>query len=827
MKRPIKHYKEHSALSTSVDSDNTEANEEVQIAAEVRKIPAEDFVKNSYGPFAYYTIRHRALVSDDGLKPVNRRILYAMLKFGVSPSTSHQKAAKIAGYCTTWHPHGDAAIADAMARMGQTFSMRVPLIDTKGSVGFVSGDKPAAPRYWEARPTEAAMELLREIKDGAVEMGTNYDGSEDEPDQLPVRFPNNVISGSDGIAVGYASKMAPHNPTEAMDAVLLGIKKGDKLTADDLLKVMPGPDFPTGGEILEVEGVKEYYETGNGRFVVRGRYEVENLPRGKARIIFSELPFAVPAEKVIEAVKNAQQKNKLKEISSIKDLTDRRNGLRISIETKSGSNPKQVIADIFKNTPAESSFSVNNTVLIGGLPTVVSMVDLIKGFIEFRKLCVTNKANFRKAKIVHRMGQVDALLAVLIDIDKCISIIRTSDSQDEAKSRLVKDFAIDETQAEYVLSMQLRRLTRSDSLALEKEKESLVEENKNLETMLADDSLLLKQVAKEARETKKIVDDERRTSISGLTAEEIKEAEKSIREEAKIREKNTDCFVTMFSNGKLLKTLEAFDHKPTAKRITNGPVRTQLKMKTQDNVVVITSDGTGHRIPMHYLIEGAPSSNTQFGVQLTKGTHVVGVAKDSTSGGEQGILMMTDKGTVKIAKTDFPQNDEFTVFSIKDDEKILTAQWIPESGGQIVSISSDSNLLRFSADDVRASGSRAGGVRGQKLAEGHHVVHASWLPQAKIDNKDPETGVKVVSKTDQTIKMTMLSEYSVKGRGTQGMRCHPFKKGEDKVVSAFVGEGIAATLTGNSTAVNMPPISKKSTTGQDVKFDIDLGLRKA
>lgn len=813
-------------MTTTADNQTFDVAEPEQIAAEIRRVPGEDFIRNSYGPFAYYTIRHRALVSDDGLKPVNRRILYAMLKFGVSPNTAHQKAQKIAGYCTTWHPHGDASIADAMARMGQLFSMRVPLIDVKGTVGFTSGDKPASPRYWEAKPNEAAMELMSEIKSGAVLMGRNYDGTEDEPSQLPVRFPNNIINGSEGIAVGYASKMAPHNPTEAMDAILLGIRKKDKLTAEDVLKVMPGPDFPTGGEILEIEGIKDYYETGSGKFVVRGKYEIESLPRGKAKIIFSELPFAVPAEKVKEAIKLAQQKGKLKEIAQVKDLTDRRYGLRLVIETKAGTNPKQVVAEVFKLTPAESPFSVNSTVLVDGLPTVVSMVDLILRFIEFRKLCVMNKANFRKTKIASRVIQLEALLAVLLDIDKCIAIIRKSESQESAKTELMKKFKITDDQAEYVLSMQLRKLTKADSIALENEKEQLAKELAALTEMLSDDELVLKQVAQEIRDTKKVIADERRTVISGLTAEDIKEKEIELKAAAKIEDKNLECYITRFADGKLLKTLEPYSYKVGAKRIDNGPIVEQVKMMTKDNIVVIGSDGIGRRIPLSYLVNNSPSDNKHYGVDFPVGVETAGIAKNTTVGEEQGVMMMTNHGTVKVSKTDFPNGDEFPVFNIDADagEKIISSRWVKENGGYAVSISSDSNLLCFSADDVRASGSKAGGVRGQKLGDGQEVVHFTWLPAGALSATNATDAYKVVTKADQTIKISLLMEYSAKGRGTQGMRSHPFKKGESQVRAAFVGQSVIATIAGKSTAVNMPSISKKSTIGSELKFDIDLGI---
>lgn len=783
----------------------------------------DEFIEQSYGPYAYYTFQHRALIGDDGLKPVNKRILYSMFTSGITPSHQHQKAAKLAGHCTTWHPHGNAAIEEALARMGQKFSMRVPLIDPHGSVGFVTGDRPAHARYWEARLTPAAMELLSELKDGAVEMGKNYDSTEDEPPYLPVRFPNNLINGSEGVAVGYTAKIPSHNPDETMDAVLLALKNPD-FTADDLLKVMPGPDFPTGGEIVNIDGIRDYYESGTGSFTVRGRYHVETLSRGKVKIIFYELPFQVSIEKTINSIQQGQQNGKFAEIANVKDLTDRKNGLRMSIETKAGTNYKKVINDIFSSTPAESSFSVINNVLVDKTPTIVSTVDLIKRFVDFRRECVVRKARNRIGKIESRMHQLQGLLAALIDIDKAISIIRNAESPDDARRELMEGFTIDEGQADYILSMQLRRLTKADSVALEKENEELQQEREKLDAMLADEVLIDKQVAHEIRQTKKVISDERRTVISRFTSEDMKEKEKAQKEAAKNADKNLECFITRFANGKLLKTLDRYSYQLKSAKFENGPIIEQMQMKTQDEMIVIGSDGIGRRIPLSYLIEKLPSGDTDYGVTFPAGVVPVGIAKASTSKKEQGVMMMTNKGNVKTSKTDFPPREEFPVFNKLDsDEYIVNAQWVPEPDGYAVSIASDSNLLCFHANDVRVSGSAAGGVRGQKLASGAEVISFEWLPKDALKAEGLEDAYKVVTQADETAKMTLLLEYGVKGRGGQGMRSHPFRKKESALRRAYVGKNVVSTLRGNARGISLPPLSKRNTIGVELTFDIELG----
>lgn len=807
--------------------DTIDLTDPDQIASEIRKVPAHDFVKDSYGLYAMYTIRNRALISDDGLKPVNRRVLYSMFRNGIGPSHQHQKAAKVAGYCTTWHPHGTSSIEGALARMGQDFSMRIPLIDAYGSVGFVTGDEPGAARYWEARLTPAAMEMLNELKEGATEMTKNYDGTEDEPTYLPVRFPNNIINGSEGIAVGYASKMAPHNPTEVMNAVLLALKK-PKFTVDDILEVMPGPDFPTGGELLSVDGIRDYYETGEGKFTVRGRYEVDNLPRGKSKITFYELPFQVSAEAVITSIKKSQQSGKLKEIARVTDLTDMANGLSLQVETKAGTNYKSVINELFKVTPIESNFSVSNTVLVHNSPKVVSMVELITDFIAFREDCLLRKSSNRLEKIESRMHQLQGLLAALVDIDKCIAIIRNADSPEQANEKLCKQFKIDQEQANYILSMQLRRLTKADSIALNKENNDLNNEKEHIEAMLQSKDLIKKELIKEVKETAKIIADERRTVISGKTAEDIKEEQAHLLAAAKNADKNVDCWITRFADGTLLKTLETYNTQISRKKVQNGPIIEQLKMQTKDMIVIIGDDGIGHRVPLTYLMENIPTAPKDVGVDFAKNVQLIGLSKNTAEPHETGTLMMTNHGTVKIAKTDYPVKDEFPVFNIDSaqGERIIASRWVDVKDGVVVSISSDSNLLCFKTQEIRASGANAGGVRGQKLAAGQEIVGFNWVPKEAFSPGSVNNAYKVVTKTPKTIKQSMLTEYSIKGRGTQGMRSHPLKKDEKGLVSAYVGENPAAVIgTGSSKnkLISLPGVSKRTTVGTELELDITLG----
>ena len=782
-----------------------------KIALEVIKRPASEWLPEQYLPFTMYAIRSRALVADDGLKPVNRRILWAMFKNGILPSSEHLKAARAAADTVAYHPHGTASVEDALARMAQKFSMRIPLIDPYGSVGVVTGDTPAAARYWEARLSRESMELLKELNEGAVEIGKNFDGKLDEPVELPVRWPVNIINGTQGIAVGYASNMFSHNPDEVMDAARR-LLKNPNLTLNALLKIMPGPDLPTGGELFEIDGVRDYYETGSGRFTIRGRYQIENMARGKVRIIFHELPYQVSASDVMERIRVLQSGGKLKEIATVKDLTDKKNGMRLAIETKAGTNHLAVLNELFKSTKLEEKYSVNNTVLIDGSPIQTSMLDLLRNFVEFRKACTLRKASTRIEKIDHRLHQLNAILAVLLDIDKAIAIIRHSDTADDARTKLMKEFKIDEVQADYILSMQLRRLTRQDSVAIQNEKKDLDAEKATLSLILSSEDELIKTVDADLVATKKVIASPRRTVISGLTSEEVKEAQKEVAQAARDVDKNLPCIVTRFADGRLLKTDGPFFYEAGAKQFTNGPIVEELKFKTQDFIVLIGSDGLGRRIPLSYLTHGLISKASDIGVHLPRGVKIIGMARNETPKSDVGLALASKLGKVKLAKTDFPKADEFPVFLLDDGDELVGARWIGKTltNTYFSMVSASGNILVFDATTIRLSGSKAGGVAGMKLKDAKDsVVNFGWIQSIKDANTF------VVSQGALTIKLTPITEIPTKNKGGMGVAVHNFKKGEDAVKNACVGTNLIAVLDGMGQAVPLPPATKRAARGVD------------
>lgn len=750
-----------------------------KVAAHVIKTPLENFVEDSYLPYAHYVIMSRALISDDGLKPVQRRILYAMDQLGLTDKKDFIKAAQIVGETMgKYHPHGDASIGDALSRMGQTFSLRVPLVDVQGSVGFTTGDDPAAPRYWEGRPTKAAMELTRELKEGAIEMGLNYDGKFPEPAMLPIKWPNGLINGSQGIAVGYSSIIVPHNPTEVMDAVIALVKNPD-LTVEEIMKIMPGPDMPTGGILTGYEGVKEYFETGRGTFAIRGKYKIVPGARGTHQVIFSEAPYQVSAEQIVSAVaKHKKDRDRFKEISYVKDLSDIDNGFKLSIGIKAGANPEVVLRDIFKWTPLEQTFSVNMNVLVDGVPKVNSVKDMLDGFIEFRSQCIVNKANHKLKGLNRDIERLDGIIKVLVDIDKAISIIRKSEDTQTANEKLQKTFKINEEQSSFILSMPLRRLTKSDSLSIKNEIKELKEEQKYLNKILNDEKVFAEHMIKELEETKEIIADERRTQINNKTEEELKAEAAALKKAAAKEAKNTPVYVTLFADDTVTRTDKPFKQERSPVAIT-----TQVRAGTQENLIFVTEDGKALKVPVTHVPE-----NTVIDVDVTTGlkkNSVVGLGKETFDKTSHGILIATSSGGVNIVNGGFPVGEEFQIAKLSDDETIISATWLEKKDvedNSMVLISTDGYVLKFPVEQIRTSNSGAGTVKGMNLNKDAYIAGASVTDAEKAQ---------IVSCTYKTIKVTEISEIPARNRNAKGVILHKLQK-DDEILSAFASERVVA-----------------------------------
>ena len=481
----------------------------------------------SYLDYAMSVIVGRALPDvRDGLKPVHRRVLYAMFDAGYRPDKGYYKSSRVVGdVMGNYHPHGDTAIYDTLVRLAQPWSLRYPLVDGNGNFGSPGNDPAAAMRYTEARLAPLAIEMMRDIDEETVDFTDNYDGRSQEPVVLPSRFPNLLVNGSAGIAVGMATNMPPHNLGEIVEA-LLALIENPEVKPRELMKIVPGPDLPSGGKILVGDGIKEAYLTGKGAFRMRASVQIEKVKAKKDGLIITELPFNIGAEKVIERIKDLIEGKKLQGISRVIDLTDGEKGLRLVIEIKNGHDAQKVLSDLYRLTPMEESFSINNVALVEGRPRTLGLKDLLEVYLEHRIDVVKRRSKFRLDKATDRLHLVEGLLLAIVDIDKVIKLIRSSDDAQEAKSGLMKTFKLSDAQATYILDMPLRRLTKTSKLELQTEQKQLNQTIADLKSILASSKKLRNTVAEELSAVAKYFSTPRRTSLVSETGKVISEATK-------------------------------------------------------------------------------------------------------------------------------------------------------------------------------------------------------------------------------------------------------------------------------------------------------------
>ena len=497
---------------------NPEKIIDIDVSAEMR---------GSFLEYAYSVIYSRALPdARDGLKPVQRRILYQMNEMGLRPEKGHVKSARVVGEVMgRLHPHGDGAIYDALVRMAQPFSLRLSLIDGQGNFGSLD-DGPAAMRYTECKLAPAALGLTASIDEDVVDFKTNYDGREVEPEVLPAAFPNLLVNGATGIAVGMATNMPPHNLGEVVSA-LLALIDDPAIKPKELMKLIPGPDLPTGGKVMVGEGIKEAYLTGRGAFKMRATVQLESVKAKKQGIIVTELPFNVGAEKVIERMKDLIESKKLQGISRVIDLTDGEKGLRLVIEVKNGHEPQKVLDDLYRLTPMEESFAINNVALVEGRPRTLSLKEMLEVYLEHRIDVVKRRSKFRLEKATDRLHLVEGMLLAIIDIDKVIKIIRASDDAAQAKKDLMQGFKLSDIQTTYILEMPLRRLTKTSKIELQTEQKSLIESITELKSILGSTPKLRKSVADELAAVAKHFATPRRSMLVSESGKIISEAPKN------------------------------------------------------------------------------------------------------------------------------------------------------------------------------------------------------------------------------------------------------------------------------------------------------------
>ena len=706
-------------------------------------IDVTEEMRGSYLEYAYSVIYSRALPdARDGLKPVQRRILYQMNEMGLRPDRGHVKCARVVGdVMGRLHPHGDSAIYDALVRLAQPWAMRLPLVDGHGNFGSLGGDNSAAAmRYTECRLTEAAMAMVTDIDEETVDFGPNYDGQEQEPQVLPAAIPNLLVNGTAGIAVGMATNMAPHNLSEVIAAARHLLKHPDA-TLDQLMRHVPGPDLPTGGLIVGLDGVREAYETGRGIFRSRATAKIEQLQARKTGIVVTELPYGIGPEKVIARIKDLVQAKKLTGISELKDLTDRNRGLHMVIEVRSGFNPEAILAELYRLTPMEETFGINNVALVDGQPRTLGLRELLTIYVDHRLEVTRRRTEFRRRKRQERLHLVDGIIVALLNIDEVIAVIRTSDDSAEAKSRLRQIFDLSEVQAQYILDTPLRRLTRFDRLELEREQDTLRAEIAELTEILENDETLRALVGGEMAELAKKFGTPRRTVLM--------EAGAAVTAAVPLEVGDDPCLVVLSATGSLARFALAGQDQdqdeaeravasPQAPRPSLGAgdiVVTSLATTARATIGAVTNAGRMIRfsvleIPIApsgagsgavpSLADGHPVA--EFVTGLNPGETVLALA--ALDGGDSaGVALGTASGIVKRVQPDYPANrDEFELIALRDDDRVIGAAYLTGDEAELVFITTDAQLLRFPASSVRPQGRQAGGMTGIRLADGASAI---------------------------------------------------------------------------------------------------------
>ncbi|MFG2366998.1 DNA topoisomerase (ATP-hydrolyzing) subunit A [Streptomyces mirabilis] len=779
-------------------------------------IDVVDEMQGSFLEYAYSVIYSRALPdARDGLKPVHRRIVYQMNEMGLRPDRGYVKCARVVGEVMgKLHPHGDASIYDALVRLAQPFSMRLPLVDGHGNFGSLGNDDPpAAMRYTECRMADATSLMTESIDEDTVGFTPNYDGQEQEPDVLPAAYPNLLVNGSSGIAVGMATNMPPHNLGEVIAAARHLIRyPGADL--DTLMKYVPGPDLPTGGRIVGLTGIRDAYESGRGTFKIRATVSVEDVTARRKGLVVTELPFTVGPEKVISKIKDLVNAKKLQGIADVKDLTDRSHGLRLVIEIKNGFVPEAVLEQLYKLTPMEESFGINNVALVDGQPLTLGLKELLEVYLDHRFNVVRRRSEFRRGKKRDRLHLVEGLLVALLDIDEVIRLIRSSDNSAQAKERLIEHFSLSEIQTQYILDTPLRRLTRFDRIELESERDRLNGEIDELTGILDSDAELRKLVSGELAAVAKKFGTDRRTVLlesAGTPAATVS-----------LQVADDPCRVLLSSTGLLARTAngDPFGEAEDAKRTKHDLIVSAVPATARGEIGAVTSSGRLLRlnvIDLPQLPETASAPNLSGGAPITEflsslepdETVVCLTTLDESS---PGLAIGTEQGVVKRVVPDYPSNkEELEVITLKDGDRIVGAVELRNGEEDLVFITDDAQLLRYQASQVRPQGRAAGGMTGIKLTEGAKVISFTAVDPAVDAVVFTVAGSRgtLDDSVQTTAKLTPFDQYPRKGRATGGVRCQRFLKGEDCLSLAWAGALPARAAQKNGTPAELPEIDPR------------------
>ena len=741
-------------------------------------------MKDSYIDYAMSVIVGRALPDvRDGLKPVHRRILYGMDGLGVTPDKPHKKSARIVGEVMgKYHPHGDSSIYDAMVRMAQPFNIRYTLVDGHGNFGSIDGDGAAAMRYTEARMSPLALQMLRDIDKDTVDFIPNFDGEEKEPVVLPARFPNLLVNGSNGIAVGMATSIPPHNLSEVIDASVELIDNPDA-TVDDLMKHVKGPDFPTGAMIMGKTSMKEAYRTGQGKVLVRSVTEIEELSHGKQQIIVKEIPYQVNKARLIEKIAELVSDKKVEGIADLRDESNRKEGIRIVIELKKDGNPNIILNRLYKHTQLQDSVSMIMLALVDGRPKICTLKDILVEYLKHQKEVLTRRTIFDKKKAEARAHILEGLRIALDNIDEIIHIIRNS--YNDAKERLMERFALSEIQAQAILDMQLRRLQGLEKEKIENEYQELLKKIAYYNELLSDEVKLMGVVKDELLEIKEKWGDKRRTKI--------KAAAEEIDEEDLIQEENVCITLTHLGYAKRVPVDTYKAQKRGGKGITglttkeNDFVKDLIMTSTHDYLMFFTNTGKAHKIKAYEIPEanrtakGIPIVNFLNLMSRERVTAVIPIREFSEN---DYLIAVTKHGTIKKTSLDnFDTNRKtgLIAMNLKDGDELIGIQRTTGKNNVII-VTKHGKCICFSEDDVRPMGRIAGGVRAIDLEKDDEVVSMQLV--------EPGQELLVVTRNGYG-KRTRVEDYKVQVRGGKGLLTYDkakFKKTGELVGAMVVSE---------------------------------------
>lgn len=757
-------------------------------------VSMDDVMHNSMLPYAEHVILERALPRvEDGLKPVQRRILYTMLELGNTPDKPHRKSARIVGDCLgKFHPHGDSSVYDAMVRMAQDFNMRLPLVDGHGNFGSIDGDSAAAMRYTEVRMAPAAMDMVRDIEKDTVKFCLNFSDTLKEPEMLPGRFPNLLINGSSGIAVGLTTSIPTHNPKEAIDAVIARIKDPD-ISLDDIMKIMPCPDFPTGGYLIKSEEIRNAYETGRGKLINRAKTHFETLKNGKKQIVVTEFPYQVNKARALEGILKLVQdkKSTFANVTDIKDESDRQ-GIRAVIELKKDADENKILRQLFKYSDLQKTFGVIMVAIADGKPKQLSLLELIDCYIRYQEDVVTRRTKHELEAAEHRAHILDGLMIALLNIDEVIALIRASKSPKIAKQGLMDRFDLTAIQAEAILDLRLQRLTNLEQIAIQREHDDLIKEIAKLKGLLSSKKKLDKLIIDELTEISvKYADPRRTTLISDDGTEEETEKEEVCSEPSA---------VLMLPDNRIRRIpsrLYTDDVSSVDKALTVH------KTASNSTLRMMTDTGFMLSIPIDEIPEikpGAKPTNLSSLIHLEAGEKVIGSFLDEEKTGR--YIFYTAKGMVKStgAEEYITRTKRVAAINLKDD-RVIDYEYVPSDADLSVLMLTKKGMgIRFDIASIPVTGRQTGGVRGIKLDEDDSVVYGHTVT---------EEG-EILTVTDRGyMKRSFVFDHDLQGRNGRGAISFGFKKngsnGTELVNAIHVLEPVDLKITqahGQETIVN-------------------------